>query len=91
MGADGVVVGAEVVEVFFECGDGSDFLVAVEEGFHGFPDAFDFALGGGFVGASVFLDDAFDCEECFEGVFVACAAFAAGVAGGEHHAVVGEG
>lgn len=91
VGSDGVVVAAECVEVFLQCGDGSDVVVSLQEDFHGFPDAFDFALGGGFVGAPIFLDDALDGEECFEGIFAASAVASAGVTGGEDHAVVGEG
>lgn len=71
VGSDRVVVGAEVVEVFLQGGNRSDLFVAVEEDFQVFPDAFDFALGGGFICSAVFLDDALECEQCFESVAVA--------------------
>jgi hypothetical protein len=55
---------------------------------HRLLEPFDLAAGGGVVGSRVLLDDAEPAQFGLEGV---AAAGAAGEAGGEHHAVVGEG
>jgi hypothetical protein len=53
----------------------------------GLLEAFDLAAGGRVVGSGVLLGDAQAAQLGFQGV---AAAFAAGEAGGEHHAVVGQ-
>ncbi len=50
-------------------------------------EAFDLALGLGVAGVAVLLDDAVLGDDVFE---VVGAAFAAGEAGGEDHAVIGQ-
>ena len=54
---------------------------------HGLLEAFDLAAGGGVVRAGVLLGDAEAASSCLEAV---AAAAAAGEAGGEDHAVVGQ-
>jgi hypothetical protein len=53
MGADGVVVGDEVVELALEAGDGRRRRLGGEPAFLGLVEAFDFAAGLGVVGAGV--------------------------------------
>ena len=82
-----VVFVDEGVELGLQFGDGVGAGLAGEPAFEGLVEAFDLAAGGGVVGGGVDLDDAQVVQFCFQGV---AAAFAAGKAGGEHHAVVGQ-
>ena len=85
----GVVVGDEGVEQGLQLGDGGGLVgLGSEPVLHRLLDAFDFAAGGGVVGPAVLLLDVELSEFCFEAV---AAASAAGEAGGEDHAVVGQG
>jgi hypothetical protein len=84
-----VVVVDEVFEQCLELGDGGGLVGSgAEPAFEGLVEAFDFAAGGGVSGPGVLLVDAEAAEFGLEAV---AAAAAAGEAGGEDHAVVGQG
>jgi len=87
VGAAVVVFVDEGVELGLEFGDGGGAGLAGEPFFEGLVEAFDFPAGGGVVRGGVDVVDAEAVEFGFEGV---ASAFAAGEAGGEDHAVVGE-
>ena len=78
---EGVDLGLKFADVG-RCWSGPEVLL------EGLLEAFDFAAGGGMVGARVLLADAEGVEEGLESV---ASASAAREAGGEDHAVVGEG
>ena len=58
VGSDVVVVVAEVIELLLEFFQAVGCRLGGEEQFQGLPKPLDFALGGGFVGASILLLDA---------------------------------
>ena len=83
-----VVVGGEDVEQCLQLGDGYGLIgLGAEPSFEGLVESFDFPAGGRVVGSGVLLGDA---EAAKLGLQAVAAAFAAGEAGGEHHAVVGQ-
>ena len=82
-----VVVIDEDVELCLEVADGGRCWLAAQVLLEGLVEAFDFAAGGWMVGSRVLLNDPEFDEFGFEGV---AATAPAGVAGGEHHAVVGQ-
>ncbi|GAA1171508.1 hypothetical protein GCM10009631_08240 [Corynebacterium glaucum] len=88
MGALGVVVVGEFVELVLELVDGFCWWSGIEPVFECLVKPLDFALGLRVAWAAVFLLDAVVVEEFFEGV---SASFASGETCGEHHPVVGEG
>jgi hypothetical protein len=88
VGAPLVVVVDELVEQGLELADGRRLAaLGAEPAFEGLLEAFDLAAGGGVVGSGVLLDDAEAAEFGLEAV---AAPLAAGEAGGEDHAVVGQ-
>ena len=83
-----VVVVDEGVEQGLELGDGGGLVgLGAQPFLQGLLEPFDLAAGGGVVGAGVLLGDAEAAEFGLEAV---AAAAAAGEAGGEDHAVVGQ-
>lgn len=82
-----VVFVGEGVELGLQLSDGGWAWLAGEPLFEGLVEAFYFSAGGGVVGGGVDLGDAVAVQFGFESV---ASAFAAGEAGGEHHAVVGQ-
>jgi hypothetical protein len=83
-----VVDHGEPVEEYLELGEGGGLgVLGGEPVLEGLLEPLDFALGLGVVRLAVFLGDAQSAQFVFEAV---AASFAAGQAGGEHHAVVGE-
>ena len=84
-----VVLVGEGVEQGLQLVDGGGLGgLGAEPFLHGLLEAFDLAAGGGVVGAGVLLHHVQASQFVLEGV---AAAFAAGQAGGEDHAVVGQG
>lgn len=83
-----VVFGDELIELGLQLGDGGGAGLGGEPFLQCLVEAFDFPAGGGVVGGGVDLLDAQAVQFGFEGV---AAAFSSGEAGGEDHAVVGEG
>ena len=85
----GVVDAGEGVQQGLELGEGGGLVrLGAEPVLHGLLEALDLALGLGVVRLAVLLLDAEAAQLVLEGV---AAAFAAGQAGGEDHAVVGQG
>jgi hypothetical protein len=66
VGALGVVDDAEVVEQGLHGGDGGGPGSAGQPAFEGLVEAFDFALGLGVSGVTVFLSDAQTGQQAFE-------------------------
>nr|WP_254902513.1 hypothetical protein [Mycobacterium simiae] len=87
VGAHGVVVLGEGVELGLEVGDTGRWGLAVQPFFEGLVEAFDLAAGLGVVGPGVFEDDAQGGQFGLQG---SAPAGAGGVSGGEDHAVVGQ-
>ena len=89
MRAVGVVDAGEGVQQGLEPGEGGGLVrLGAEPVLHRLLEAFDLALGQGVVRLAVFLLDAEAAQFVLEGV---AAASSAREAGGEDHAVVGEG
>jgi hypothetical protein len=85
----GVADAGEGVQQGLEAGEGVGLVrLGAEPVLHGLLESFSFPLGLGVVGLAVFLGDAEAAQLVLEGV---AAALAAGQAGGEDHAVVGQG
>ena len=78
----------EAVDLVWEVGGGGGGRLRAEPFLEGLLEPFDFAAGGGVVGAGVLLVNAEPLELFFEAV--AAGASALGESCGEHHAVVGE-
>src|SRR6266568_5274843 len=88
MGAVVVVLVDELVDELLDLGEAAGLVwLAAEPLFEGLLESFDFAAGGGVVGAGVLLRDAEGAEFGFESV----TAGVSGESGGVDHAVVGEG
>jgi hypothetical protein len=68
VGAVVVVELAEGVELVLEFGDGGGGRLSAQPTIHGLLEAFDFAAGGGVVGARVLLSDAVFGEFVLEAV-----------------------
>lgn len=86
-----VVVVTEVIKLLLEFFQAVGCGLGGEEQFQGLPKSLDFALSGGFVGASILLLDALQRQQRFERVRVSFPSSASSMAGGVNHAVICQG